>query len=191
MSTLVRYTPENRVLDLATLSRGDYAIISSLHGTIKRGERILICLQAGVSADTAEMHIRLIGGKFWAVHFAGGGHGGHEIALESDEHRRQKDYWHRAAEDAGHRASTEYNTGGGTILDVAIDGPRRTGVEVQHSYVKVSVVKSRTTKSFKAGWLPVWFLDSDRPGSTTSPRSAATASPGPPYPTGAPPPPSD
>jgi hypothetical protein len=60
-----------------------------------------------------------------------GGHGSHAIALESDEHRRQKDYWCRAAEDAGYRVSTEFHTGGGTILDVAIDGPRQTGVEIQ------------------------------------------------------------
>jgi hypothetical protein len=57
--------------------------------------------------------------------------------------------------------STEFHTGGGTILDVAIDGPRQTGVEIQHSYVKSGVVKACTTKSFRIGWLPVWFLDTD------------------------------
>jgi hypothetical protein len=69
--------------------------------------------------------------------------------------------WCRAAEDAGYRVSTEFHTGGGTILDVAIDGPRQTGVEIQHSYVKSGVVKACTTKSFRIGWLPVWFLDTD------------------------------
>jgi hypothetical protein len=68
------------------------------------------------------MFIRLSRGMYWAVHFAGGAHGAHEISIETDEHRRQKDYWHRAAEDAGYRASKEFPTGGRTILDVAIDG---------------------------------------------------------------------
>ncbi len=162
MSTLVRYTPEDRMLDLANLSRSDYELISSLHGDVVRGQGTLICLQSSANDDAAEMFIHFSGGKYWAVHFAGGAHGAHEISMETDEHRRQKDYWRRAAEDAGHRASKEFRTGGGTVLDVAIDGPRRTGIEVQHSFIAVRVAKSRTTKSYRAGWLPVWFLDSDR-----------------------------
>lgn len=162
MSTLVRYTPEDRVLNLANLSRSDYELIRSLHRRVVRGQRTLICLQSSVNDDAAEMFIRLSGNKYWAVHFAGGAHGAHEISIETDEHRRQKDYWHRAAEDAGYRASKEFRTGGGTVLDVAIEGPRRTGIEVQHSLIEVKLVKSRTTKSYRAGWLPVWFLDSDR-----------------------------
>lgn len=161
MSTLVRHTPDDRVVDLANLSQGDYELISALHGAVKRGQRTLICLQSPESDDAAEMFIRLRGGKYWAVHFAGGAHGPHELALESDEHRRQKDYWHRAAEGAGYRASKEFRTTNGTILDVAIEGPRRTGIEVQHSSIEVKLAKARTTKSYRAGWLPVWFLDSD------------------------------
>jgi hypothetical protein len=162
MSTLVRYTLEDRVLDLAHLSRGDYELISSLHGGVVRGQGTLICLQPSANDDAAEMFIRFSRGKYWAVHFVGGAHGDHEISLETDEHRRQKDYWHRAAEDAGYRASKEFRTGGGTVLDVAIEGPCRTGIEVQHSFITVRLAKSRTTKSYRAGWLPVWFLDSDR-----------------------------
>ncbi|MFI0470179.1 hypothetical protein ACH347_39445 [Saccharopolyspora sp. 5N102] len=162
MSTLVRYTPEDRDLDLANLSSRDYTLICSLHGTIARGQRTLICLQASRDEDdAAEMFIRMHNGRYWAAHFTGSGHGSHTIAVESDEHRRQKDYWRRAATDAGYQASTEFHTGGGTILDVAIAGPRRTGVEIQRSYSKASSVKSRTTKSYKSGWLPVWFLDTD------------------------------
>jgi hypothetical protein len=162
MSTLVRYTPQDRVLDLANLSRSDYDLISSLHGALVHGQGTLICLQSSASDAAAEMYIRFFRRKYWAVHFPGGAHGAHEIALETDEHRRQKDYWHRAAEDAGYRASKEFHTGGGTVLDVAIDGPRRTGIEVQHSFITIKLAKSRTTKSYRAGWLPVWFLDSDK-----------------------------
>lgn len=191
MSTLVRYTPEDRILDLAKLSRSDYELISSLHGNVVRGRGTLICLQSSVNDQAAEMFIRLIKGKYWAVHFRGGAHGRHEISLETDEHRRQKDYWYRAAEEAGYRASKEFRTGGGTILDVAINGPRRTGIEVQHSVITAKLVKARTTKTYRAGWLPVWFLDSDRtpdwfhhvpalgcnriPWSSLPPRRAATA----------------
>lgn len=184
VSTLVRYTPTNRVLDLACLNSADYELIGSLHNEIGRGDRTLICLQAG-SGDAGEMYIRLRGGQYWAVHFAGGGHGSHEVARESDEHRQQKDYWQRAAQDAGYEASTEHSTGRGTILDVAITGPRKTGVEIQHSYGKMKVVKARTTKSFRAGWLPVWFLDTDRrpdwyhhvPSVNSNPRSWSSLPP--------------
>ncbi|MGH3842770.1 MAG: hypothetical protein ACRDS0_15195 [Pseudonocardiaceae bacterium] len=41
MSNWVRYTPEDRVLDLAHLSRRDYELISSLHGEVVRGQRTL------------------------------------------------------------------------------------------------------------------------------------------------------
>lgn len=47
-------------------------------------------------------------------------------------------------------------------MDVAIHGPRQTGIEVQHSYITTRLAKTRTTKTYRAGWLPVWFLDSDR-----------------------------
>lgn len=162
MSTRVRFTPEERDLDLSCLSKADYSLIASLHGNIKHGQKILICQEATVGGAEAEMYIKQLRGRYWAVHFAGSGHRPHEIALESDEHRRQKDYWWRAADDAGYPATTEFSTGGGTILDVAIDGPRRTGVEIQRSYVKTPAVKARTTKSYRVGWLPIWFLDSDR-----------------------------
>ncbi|MCR6488254.1 hypothetical protein M8542_36035 [Amycolatopsis sp. OK19-0408] len=207
MSTLVRYTPrpgQDRLLDLAELNTADFAVISALHGQIHRGDKILLCQQAsirepdgtsraaGPDEDGAEMYVKRIGDRYWAVHFPGSRCAEkHAIARESDEHRIQKDYWQRAAEDAGHPATQEQRTGAGTILDVAISGPRPTGIEVQHSQVQTQSVKARTTRSFQAGWLAVWFLDSDRPSawffdvptvgsnprpwSSLPPRRAATA----------------
>ncbi|MGV9367948.1 hypothetical protein [Amycolatopsis sp. NPDC003731] len=194
MSTLVRYTRDGdeREIDLAKLSARDYELIKALHLNIDRGDRVLLCQQAPGDDDSAEMFVRHYRGRYWAVHFRNGScTADHAIVPESDEHRRQKDYWQRAAEDAGYRASQEYRTGRGTILDVAIDGPHRTGIEVQHSAIESTLVKSRTTKSFGAGWLPVWFLDSDStppwfyevpalgcndvPWSTLPERGAATA----------------
>ncbi len=164
MSTLVRYmrAGEDRLLDLATLTPEDLTLIEGLRGAIDRGDRVLLCQQAPENDDGAEMFVRLRGGRFWAVHFPGSScKEQHAIGGESDEHRRQKEYWQRAAEDAGYRVLTEHPTGRGTVLDVAIDGPYRTGIEVQHSAIEPGLVKTRTTKSFGAGWLPVWFLDSD------------------------------
>ncbi|WP_134731667.1 hypothetical protein [Amycolatopsis nivea] len=192
MSTLVLYTPENRLLDLSRLSERDFALISSLQYQIDRGDRVLLCQRASVEDEGAEMFVRLQHGRYAAVHFRGSAcTQTHVISQESPEHQRQKDYWQRAAEDAGYRASQEMRTGAGTILDVAIDGPRRTGIEVQRSELEVRLAKSRTTKSFRAGWLPVWFLDSDRtprwfhqvptlgcnrlPWSSMPPRRSATA----------------
>ncbi|WP_037305572.1 hypothetical protein [Amycolatopsis orientalis] len=165
MSTLVRYSKDgdDRLIDLAELNPIDYELIKGLRGEINRGDRILLCQQALADDEGAEMFVRLRGGRYWAAHFPGSGCAGqHEIARESDEHRWQKEYWQRAAEDAGYRVTQEYRTGRGTVLDVAIDGPYRTGIEVQRSAIELSLVKARTTKSFGAGWLPVWFLDSDR-----------------------------
>ncbi|TDP97942.1 hypothetical protein [Labedaea rhizosphaerae] len=160
MTTDVRFVPDDRQLDLSRLSPADFALIAALHGQIDRGDRVLLCLRpAQDGAD--EMYIRKRGDTFWAAHFPGGGHGDHEIRLESDEHRRQKDYWCRAATDAGFEAEQEFRTAGKTVLDVAIKGPCQTGVEVQRSHITAAHAKARTTKSYKAGWLPVWFADSD------------------------------
>lgn len=161
MTTLVLYTPEDRVLNLGKLSSADEDLITSLHGEICRRDRTLVCLEPSVNEADAELFIRFRFNKYEAVHFSGGGHGPHPISRQSDEHRRQKDYWQRAAEDAGYEATQEFNTGNGTILDVAIIGERRTGIEVQHSSITTRAAKTRSTKSHRAGWSPVWFYDAD------------------------------
>ena len=157
MSTLVRYTPQDRVLDLAHLSPIDYELITGLHGTIRHGDRVLICLRPGTGDD--EMYIRERGGKHFAAHYPGGAHGPHPVVLETDGHRRQKDYWVRAAEGNGLHARIEVPVRGGR-MDVAITGGDvATDVEVQRSEIPVSLVKSRTTIYRKAGYLPIWFND--------------------------------
>lgn len=163
MSTFVHYVREQRLLDLTQLNERDFILISSMYGQIHRGDRILLCEQTlSGDGEGSEMYVRKRNGRYFAAHFPGSTcTQEHEIAQESDEHRRQKDYWQRAAEYAGYQATQELRTGNGTILDVAIDGPRRTGIEVQHSALPTNVAKSRSTRSFRAGWLPVWFLDSD------------------------------
>jgi hypothetical protein len=99
--------------------------------------------------------------RFVAAHFPGGGHqGGHPISPETSEHRRQKDYWARAAADSGLSASTEVCVKGAGLLDVVITGGAvLTDVEVQHSAEAEAEIKRRTTRYHKAGYLPVWFND--------------------------------
>jgi hypothetical protein len=161
MTTLVRYTPENRVLDLSSLLLSDYQLITRLHGTIKDGQDTLVCLRPPGGA----MHVVCRGGKYFAAHFAGGAHGPHTITLETDEHRRQKDYWVQAAESAGLHAETEValSTGERGTMDVVITGSRvDTDIECQRKkpapgHRDHQSVPQRTAKYCRAGLLPIWF----------------------------------
>jgi hypothetical protein len=157
MATDVRYEPEGRDLDLAHLPPCDYELVTGLYGTIKRGDRVLTCLVTG--GDT-EMYVkRSKNGTLFGSHFPGAGHGVHPINPETIEHRRQKDYWARAAEACGLDAATEVRIPGG-VLDVAITGGAiATDVEVQRIEVKTATVARRTRVYSRAGFLPVWFND--------------------------------
>jgi hypothetical protein len=75
-----------------------------LHQKIHQGDRVLLCLIPS-TAGHDEMFIQKRRVKYYAVHFSGGGHR-HEVSFESDEHKRQKEYWHRAATDAGFPSET-------------------------------------------------------------------------------------
>lgn len=170
MTTLARYVPEDRVLDLSKLALVDYRLVADLHGKIERGQRLLLCLETG---GDPELYIRKSGGKYWACHYPGGAHGRHEVALMSDEHRRATDYIVRAADDAGYRTATEVTTSNRTRLDAVIFGNRVAGAEVQWSHIGTPDARTRTTKSLRAtalvgtaaqdlaeGVLPVWFSPS-------------------------------
>ncbi|QFZ21813.1 hypothetical protein [Saccharothrix syringae] len=158
MTAHALYLPEDRELDLSSLSAADHLLISSLVGRIGPGDRVLVCLEPD-DAEQDEMYVEERFGRYYAVHFEGGQH---VVALESDEHKLQKEYWHRAAEDAGFRSDTGLGTGTGTVLDVAIHGPTRTGVELRRADVTARAAALSTTGAHRAGWLPLWFSDSDR-----------------------------
>jgi hypothetical protein len=170
MSTLVLYTPQNRLLDLAKLTERDFALISSLQYKIKRGNRILLCQRVSPRGRVHTNPRNLRG-----------------VARASTPEGLLA---------AGRRGCRSPNVTGGTNRGWHDPGrgdrrPRRTGIEVQHSQLQSRLAKSRTTKSFRAGWLPVWFLDSDRtppwfhevpalgcnklPWSSLPPRRSATA----------------
>jgi hypothetical protein len=158
VTAYVRYVPEDRELDLSALTADDYKLITGLHGAIRHGDPVLLCREPG--AGDGEMHIRDQGrGRYIAAHFPGGAHGSHPISLESAEHQRQKEYWARSAQAAGLRATIEYTVPGGR-LDVAITGGAvATDIEIQRSEITARTAKVRTSKYFKAGFLPVWFND--------------------------------
>src|SRR5713226_5058557 len=150
MTTLAWYAPEDRIIDLGRLTPADYETITALQGQIRRSDRILLCTRPG--ADP-EMLIWSRGGRFWARHFPGGGHGPHLIALMSPEHIRATDYAIRAAEDAGYTTVPEAVTDNRTRLDAVIYGPgvsQVTGIEVQATAITKRTVLARTTRSSRA-----------------------------------------
>jgi hypothetical protein len=158
VTNLVRYVPTGQTLNLSALGSGDFALITSLHGTITRESGLVLeCLSTG--GDPAMYVWRNKDGRYWARHFPGAAHGSHEVVHESDEHRRQKEYHVRAAEAAGWTAETEFSTGK-TRLDVRISGGKvPTGIEIQHSDISAANAKQRTTKSYRAGYTVAWFND--------------------------------
>ncbi|HUY48641.1 MAG TPA: hypothetical protein VMV92_23465 [Streptosporangiaceae bacterium] len=82
------------------------------------------------------------------------------MVLETIEHRRQKEYWARAAADGGLTAALEVAVRGAGVMDVAITGGAvDTDIEVQHTAIPAAPVKTRTTRYARAGYLPVWFND--------------------------------
>lgn len=160
MGTYVLYAPENRELDLTELSSADYALVTGLHGQLAHGDRVLQCLDSPFDSD--DLYVTRRDGEYVAEHFVEHSHGRHRVARESDEHLWQKEYWFRAAQDSGHTAARSFRTGTGTVLDVAIKGDQRTGVDIQRSNISPKRAVNRTLKSYRAGWLSVWFADSDR-----------------------------
>jgi hypothetical protein len=159
MTTFVRYTPEDRVLDLSELSLAEYELVAGLRGNIRRGDRVLICLMPG--AGDSQMYIRKDGDDTYrAVHFPGGAHGPHPLALETIEHRRQKEYWARAATDHGLHAALEVSVKGAGVIDVAITGGDiDTDIEIQRAPITAATVKARTSRYANAGYMPIWFND--------------------------------
>lgn len=161
MTTRARYHLRSIDIDLADLSRELYAEIVSLHGQIdSHAPPVLTCLGNGEPLYV----YRHPTGRYFAKHYAHGnadGHG-HRIASMSDEHRRQAEYSRRAAAEHGFDANLEQSTGNGTRLDVAVFGDINIGLEIQRSDLSRKMAKTRTTKSFDAGWPTAWITDRER-----------------------------
>jgi hypothetical protein len=100
-------------------------------------------------------------GEWFAVHYVGDGScGPYRLPSPmSDEHKRQAEYWARAAQDSGYDVETEWRLHTGTRPDVFIRGPNLTGVEVQRSLIKAVTAVDRTRQAEAAGVRDLWFTD--------------------------------
>jgi hypothetical protein len=160
MARLAWHEPSQHMIDFCGLSTADRALATSLHGNIPRGSGILRCPLAPGAGPDSELLVKLSDhGNYFAAHFPGDAHDGHDAENESIEHHRIKDYWQGAAQEVGLTAVTELPIAGG-VLDVAITGGKvATDVEVQHTPIRAATVAERTRTYARAGWLPVWFHD--------------------------------
>jgi hypothetical protein len=161
MSTRTYYHPRETAVDLAAVPSWLYNEIVSLHGHIPHppAPPVLTCLGNGEPMYL----VRSQSGRYFARHYPGSSTDGHvhPISTMSDEHRRQTEYAERAARHHGLDTSREKSTGNGTRLDLAISGTVNVGVEIQRSALSRTAAKSRTMRSFDAGWPTAWISDSE------------------------------
>ena len=165
---------QDRELNLSALSPADYEAIKALHGTIHRGDRILLCKRP--SGDR-EMHVfRSPNGAYFARHFHGGAHGDHRIARVSDEHLRGTECWLNAWLEAGFPTATEVSTDNKVRLDALAFGRHLTALETQVTAQAAARVRGRHTQRLHARALTgahardlaeplrvIWFAPVGRP----------------------------
>ena len=167
MRKKIRYVPEDIVLDLSEpdLGHPDGLEILQLH--YRQSERpglgfskakpAFICLTHEGGTNPG-LFLRKRDGEWWAVHYESGRCGSMRLpAPMSDQHKRQTEYWARAAQDAGWRIQLEHGLHTGTRPDALIHGPVKTGIEVQRSSMTASRAVIRTGKAASAGVTDVWF----------------------------------
>jgi hypothetical protein len=153
MARLAWHNESQRMLDFCDLSESDQDLAASLHGSIPRGSGILRCPLAPRGDPSSELLVKLSDhGNYFAAHFPGDAHDGHDAEAESISHHRLKDYMADAAEREGLTAVTERPVPGG-VLDVAITGGAvPTDMEVQHTPIQSATVTKRTRTYARAGW---------------------------------------
>jgi hypothetical protein len=150
MTTSALYTPDNRMLELSQVTESDMRLLESLRGNIKRGQTILLCQHPGGDPEMFVWRDSRTG-RYWAKHFAGGGHpGGHQIHRMTLEHQRGTECWVTAWSDAGYSTATEVTTNNRARFDAVAFGPRITGLEVQVQPQETRRVKARHTQRLNA-----------------------------------------
>ena len=164
MRSEIVHVPSGIVLDLAKPDLGHpdgQAIIEAHYHDCHRDSAAFVCM-AHSGGTNPGMYLKKIQGEWWAVHFeVGPCHSRRIPASMSDEHKRQAEYWVRAALDAGWHAETEHSLPTGTRPDVLIHGPVVTGIEVQRSAMTRVGAVQRTRRAAQAGVRDVWFTDKD------------------------------
>lgn len=180
MKSLIRHVPDNVLIDLAApdLGHPDARAIIERHyrdgsdpkSPFSRVNPAFTCVlhEGGTNPG---LFIKKIGGQWWAVHYESAM--GCRIRIPapmSDEHKRQAEYWARAAEDAGYQVELECLLRTGTRADVLIYGSVKTGIEVQCSPMTARDAVNRTRKAAQASVADVWF--SGATSATLAPRWA-------------------
>lgn len=167
MQSKILYTPDQIVLDLGQPDLGHPDALDILTRHYRQSEHpgmgfsrtrpAFVCL-THKGAVNPGLFLKRINGEWWAVHYESGTCGSKRLPTPmSDEHKRQTEYWARAAQDAGYRVDVEHNLHTGTRPDALIHGQIPTGVEVQRSTMTASRAVARTSKAAKAGVTDVWF----------------------------------
>lgn len=157
MRDLVVHTPSGVILDLADPDYGytdgtGTDLIRTLYRECKRG--ILVCEKHGGALYLQKRH-----GLLWGVHFDGGQ--SHRLSSgTSDEHKRQAEYFARAAKaEAGYDSATEVQLTG-VRPDLVIYGPTAVAVEVQRSGLTPDRAVERTRRAMANGMsTSVWSTD--------------------------------
>jgi hypothetical protein len=156
------YLPDGIVLDLAESDLGHpqgQAILQAHYRDCHRDRPVFECV-AHRGGTNPGMYLKRVRGEWWAVHFEPGLCKDRRLpAPMSDEHKRQAEYWVRAAQDAGWSAETEHRLSTGTRPDVLIHGEVVTGIEIQRSAMTRVGAVQRTNKAAQAGVCDVWFTD--------------------------------
>jgi len=157
MRDLVLHVPTGIVLDLSVPGYGHedgLDIIAEVFGHCHRG--VLICDKHHSDLFLQYREGRYTGRRLFGIHFDGGH--AHEVASPmSDEHKRQAEYWVRAAQDAGWAAELEFSLPTATRPDALIFGPVMTGVEVQRSAITLDKASQRSRKALAAGVTDIWY----------------------------------
>jgi len=165
MREQIRYIPEDIILNLSVPDLGHpdgRRILEAHYNNCHKDNPVFECVDHQTGTNPG-MFLKKIDGFWWAVHFDRSDCRSKRVhAPMSDEHKRQAEYWVRAAEDAGLRAETEHTLPSRTRPDVLIYGPITTGVEVQRSDLSRAAAIDRTKRAALSDVSDIWSTDREK-----------------------------
>jgi hypothetical protein len=169
MRAQIRYVPEDIVLDLGqqdlghpdgrTIMERHYRQSAQSHPAFNARRPAFVCLRHAGSSNPG-LYLKRIGDQWWACHYEQSQCGSLRIpAPMSDLHKRQVDYWTRAAADAGWSAQVADAGTAGTRPDVLIRGTVDMGLEVRGHDLTAQAAVARGRKAESVKVLDVWFTN--------------------------------
>ena len=161
MRKKIFYVPGSVVLDLSLPDLGSPDGLDILQRHYRQSERrgdgfnrarpAFVCL-THMGSTNPGLFLKKVDGQWWAYHYERGACRPERLPSPmSDEHKRQTEYWARAAQDAGWQVELEHSLSTGTRPDALIRGPITTGVEVQRYAMTAARAVERTAKAESAG----------------------------------------